>query len=231
MQLIIKNIHLIILGIKKFIRIQKLIAKGIDFTSPMTVEIFGNLIVHKNVRIEKNVTFKGEVILEDNVVIEGNCNITDSIIRKGSRIRDSSILNGCEIGSNCRIGPFARVRPKSFIKDNSQIGNFVEIKNSIISSNTKINHLTYIGDSEIGKNVIIGAGCVTCNYDGLKTQKTIIENNAFIGSGVFLIAPVKIGESATIGSGSVITQDAPSNKLTVARNRQVTSDHWKRPKK
>lgn len=231
MQLIIKNIQSIILSIKNFIHIQKLMAIGTDLTSPMTVEIMGNLTVRKNVRIENNVTFKGNVILEDNVLIESNCSIKDSIIRKGSHIRNSSILSGCDIGSNCRIGPFARVRPQSFIKSNSQIGNYVEIKNSIILSNTKINHLTYIGDADIGKDVIIGAGCVTCNYDGLRTQKTIIEDNAFIGSGVFLVAPLKVGESATIGSGSVITQDVPANKLTLARSRQTTSDNWKRPKK
>ena len=169
--------------------------------------------------------------LEDGVIIENNCFLKDCIIRSGTIIKSHSRLNGCEININSCIGLYARIRPGTFIGRDSQIGNFVEIKKSNIGSNAKINHLSYIGDSEIGDDVIIGAGCVTCNYDGAQTQKTHIEDSAFIGSGVFLIAPIKVGKSSTIGSGSVITDDVPSEKLTLARSKQTTIDNWNRPKK
>jgi bifunctional UDP-N-acetylglucosamine pyrophosphorylase / glucosamine-1-phosphate N-acetyltransferase len=231
MQLILRNIKIIIDCFKRFIRLQKLLANGVEIESPRTIQIIGELSVSKNIRIGSNVIFLGNVELEENVVIESNCILKDCKVGKASHIRSNSIITGCEIESDCLIGPYARIRPKSFIKNNSQIGNFVEVKNSVIESNTKINHLSYIGDSKIGRDVIIGAGCVTCNYDGLETQETIIEDYAFIGSGVFLVAPIIVGESSTIGSGSVVTKDVPPKKLTIARSKQVTIDNWERPKK
>lgn len=226
-----KNISHILCRINNFIYIQKLLSNGVDILFPNTIEVRGELITKGKIKIERNIIFAGSVTLEDGVIIESNCFLKDCIIRSGTIIKSHSRLNGCEININSSIGPYARIRPDTFIGRDSQIGNFVEIKKSTIGSNAKINHLSYIGDSEIGDNVIIGAGCVTCNYDGVETQKTYIEDSAFIGSGVFLIAPVKVGKSSTIGSGSIITDDVPSEKLTLARTKQKTIDNWNRPKK
>ena len=190
-----KNISHILFRINNFIYIQKLLSKGVDILFPKTIEIRGELIADGKIKIERNIIFEGTVTLEDGVIIENNCFLKDCIIRSGAVIKSYSRLNGCEISTNSSIGPYARIRPETFIGRDSQIGNFVEIKKSNIGSNAKINHLSYIGDSQIGDNVIIGAGCVTCNYDGAQTQKTYIEDSAFIGSGVFLIAPIKVGKS------------------------------------
>ena len=225
------NISHILYRINHFMCIQKLLSKGVDILFPNTIEIRGKLIANGKIKIERNIIFEGTVTLEDGVIIENNCFLKDCIIRSGAVIKSHSRLNGCEISTNSSIGPYARIRPETFIGRNSQIGNFVEIKKSNIGSNAKINHLSYIGDSEIGDDVIIGAGCVTCNYDGAQTQKTYIEDLAFIGSGVFLIAPIRVGKSSTIGSGSIITDDVPPEKLTLARSKQTTIDNWNRPKK
>ena len=175
--------------------------------------------------------FEGKVYLDPNVTIEDNCFLNTCRIKENSVIRSNSIIEGASIGKDSTVGPYARIRPETSIGDNSQIGNFVEIKNSRIGKNARINHLTYVGDSRIGDLVTIGAGSVTCNYDGASTQETVIEDDVFIGSGVFLVAPLKIGKGSTIGSGSVITEDTPAEKLTIARTKQVTKNNWSRPKK
>jgi len=217
--------------IKNFLTSHKLLLKGIRINKLTTIEFRGDLEAEDDVEIDSNVIFEGKVVLSKGVRIDSKCFLKDCTVGSNTHIRQNSILKGCKIGSNGIIGPYARIRPDSKIGKNTQIGNFVEVKNSYIGSNTKINHLTYVGDSEIGDNVIIGAGSVTCNFDGHVTHKTFIDDNVFIGSGVLLVAPINVGRSATIGSGSVITQDVPPKKLTLARSKQITIDNWKGPKK
>lgn len=146
-------------------------------------------------------------------------------------IKANSVVDGAEIGDHCTIGPFARLRPGTILSPQSHVGNFVEIKNSVVGLATKINHLSYIGDSEVGQHVNIGAGTITCNYDGVNKHKTVIGDNAFIGSNTELVAPVSIGKNATIGAGSTITRNAPANQLTLSRAEQRSIEHWQRPKK
>ncbi len=200
-----------------------------SFLNNNTITISGELITGENIKINKFIRIDGKVILSDSVIIEDNCSLKNCKVGTNTIIKKGSIVNDCIIGSDVAVGPYARIRPDSNIGNKSQIGNFVEIKNSIIGQNTKINHLAYIGDSKIGDDVIIGAGVVTCNFDGAKNNKTIIENNSFIGSGVYLVAPVNIGNYSTIGSGSVITSDVKSGELVIARSRQVTIEGWERP--
>ncbi len=190
----------------------------------------GKLITGENVKINKHVRFDGKVEILDNSTIEDNCELRNCIIGPGTIIKKGSILNNCVVGSNVIIGPYARIRTKTDIGNGAQVGNFVEIKNSYIGKKAKINHLAYVGDAKIGDNVIFGAGSVTCNYDGEKTNETEIEKNSFIGSGVYLVAPIKIGFGSTIGSGSVITSDVEPEKLVIARSRQVVIDGWEGPR-
>ncbi len=192
------------------------------------VDIRGELSVGANVAIDSNVIVKGKVTLADGVSIEPNCMLDDTSIGAGTSIRANSIIESAEIGKDCIIGPYARVRAKTSIGDGAQIGNFVEVKESLIGPGSKINHHAYIGNATLGRDVIIGAGTITCNFDGKNTQPTRIDDEAFIGSGCQLIAPIAIGARAVIGAGSTVTQDAPSDKLTLARGRQVTVEGWSR---
>ncbi len=192
------------------------------------VDIRGELSVGANVIIDNNVIVKGKVTLADGVSIEPNCMLDDTSIGAGTTIRANSIVESAEIGKDCVVGPYARVRAKSSIGDGAQIGNFVEVKESLIGPGSKINHHAYIGNATLGRDVIIGAGTITCNFDGKSTQATRIDDEAFIGSGCQLIAPIAIGARAVIGAGSTVTQDAPSDKLTLARGRQVTVEGWSR---
>lgn len=209
----------------------KLLNEGVTLADPMRLDVRGTLKCGRDVSIDVNCIFEGKVILGDGVVIGANCVIRDCEISPGVRIAPFSHLDGAVIGQECRIGPFARIRPGSDIGDHAHIGNFVEIKNSDIDTGSKINHLSYIGDSTVGKEVNIGAGTITCNYDGVNKHRTIIEDRVFIGSDTQLVAPVKIGAGATIGAGSTITQDAPAGELTLSRGRQITISGWKRPEK
>ena len=195
-----------------------------------TITINGKLVTGKNVTIKKYIRFEGNVEMSHYAIIEDNCELENCIIGSRTIIKKGSVLKNCIIGSDTSIGPYARIRPNSKIGDRVQIGNFVEIKNSFIGSNSKINHLAYVGDTKMGNNVIFGAGSVTCNFDGIKTNKTEIEKNAFIGSGVYIVAPVKIGYESTVGSGSVITSDVESKKLVIARSKQVVIEGWEGPK-
>lgn len=192
------------------------------------VDIRGELTVGANVTIDSNVIVKGKVTLADGVSIEANCMLEDTSIGAGTSIRANSMVESAEIGRNCIIGPYARIRAKTRIGDGAQIGNFVEVKESLIGSESKINHHAYIGNATLGRGVIIGAGTITCNFDGKRTQTTSIDDEAFIGSGCQLIAPIAIGARAVIGAGSTVTQDAPPDKLTLARGRQVTVEGWSR---
>ena len=165
------------------------------------------------------------------VKIGPNCSITDSQIGAGTEVFANSIIDHAIVGENCRIGPFARVRPDTTLHHDVHIGNFVEIKSSEIGAGSKANHLTYVGDARVGSGVNIGAGSITCNYDGQNKWPTLIEDGAFIGSGSMLVAPVRIGAGATIGAGSTITQNAPDGELTLTRAKQTTVAGWQRPQK
>ena len=191
----------------------------------------GNLIFGSDCIIDVNVIFEGDNQLGNNVVISSNCIIKNAKIGDHADIKQNSTIEDSTIGSHTSIGPFARIRPETRVGDHARIGNFVEIKKSSIGDNSKVSHLSYIGDSSVGKDVNIGAGVITCNYDGANKHQTVIDDGVFVGSNCQLIAPVTIGKNATIGAGSTITQDVPSEKLTLSRNKQETISKWKRPQK
>jgi len=209
----------------------QLMAMGATVRDPYRIDIRGDVNISKDVMIDVNVIFEGDVRLGNNVKIGANCVIKNCNIADDVIIKENSVLEQSHISDGCVIGPFARLRSGTFLDTNAQIGNFVEIKNSEIGSNSKASHLTYLGDAMIGKNVNIGAGTITCNYDGVNKHQTHIGNNVFVGSGTQLVAPVKLANGTTIGAGSTITDSTPENKLTLARTRQVTIDDWQRPKK
>ena len=181
--------------------------------------------------IDVNAVFEGEVHLGDKARIEPNNVIRDSTIGSGTVIHPNCHIESAKTGSDCEIGPFSRLRPGAELADKVKIGNFVEVKKSTIATGSKVNHLTYIGDSVVGQGVNIGAGTITCNYDGANKHLTVIGDYAFIGSGVQLIAPVEVGARATIGAGSAISKSAPAGKLTLERGRQKTVENWQAPEK
>lgn len=210
---------------------QQLLDAGVTLMDPSRIDIRGNLICGNNVEIDVNCIFEGTVTLGDNIKINANCIIRDTIISSGTTVLPFSLIDNAEIGKNCHIGPYARIRPGTRLDDNVHIGNFVEIKNSYIARDSKANHLSYIGDATIGKKVNIGAGTITCNYDGAYKHQTIIEDNVFVGSDTQLIAPVKVAKGSTIGAGSTITRDTPEEQLTLSRAKQISVAGWKRPSK
>jgi bifunctional UDP-N-acetylglucosamine pyrophosphorylase/glucosamine-1-phosphate N-acetyltransferase len=209
----------------------KLMEAGVTLTDPARIDVRGSLQCGSDVSIDVNTVFAGNVILGDNVSIGPNCVITDCAIGSGTQVKENCVLESAQVGSACDIGPYARLRPNADIKDQARVGNFVEIKNTILGEGSKANHLTYLGDAEIGSGVNVGCGTITCNYDGANKHKTVIGDNAFIGSGVELVAPVNIGAGATIGAGSTIGKDAPAGELTLERARQKTVPGWTRPTK
>tara|TARA_E500000331_G_scaffold138353_2_gene135129 strand:- start:61961 stop:63325 length:1365 start_codon:yes stop_codon:yes gene_type:complete len=204
---------------------------GATLIDPDRFDLRGELTIGKDVVIDVNAIFEGNVILKDRVKIGPNVVIRNSQLGNDCQVLENSVLDGVTAGNNCIIGPFARLRPDSYLENNVKVGNFVEIKKSNISSKSKINHLSYIGDTIVGEKVNIGAGTVTCNYDGDKKHQTTIGDDVFIGSGTMLVAPIEVGKSATIAAGSTITKNAPADQLTLARGKQVTIKSWKRPKK
>lgn len=212
-------------------RADALMEQGVTLADPARVDIRGNLVCGKDVFIDVNAVFEGDVHLGDNVRIESNNVIISSNIGEGTQVRPNCHIEGAKTGTNCRVGPFARLRPEAALGNNVAVGNYVEIKKSTIDDGSKVSHLTYIGDSTVGRDVNIGAGTITCNYDGLNKHQTIIGDGAFIGSGVELVAPVEIGIGATIGAGSTISKSAPAGKLTLGRAKQVTVPNWSTPKK
>jgi bifunctional UDP-N-acetylglucosamine pyrophosphorylase/glucosamine-1-phosphate N-acetyltransferase len=212
-------------------RVNALLEKGVGFADPSRVDIRGSLTCGQDVFIDVNAIFEGDVVLGNNVTIESNNLVRESTLGTGTVVHSNSHIEGATTGSNCEIGPFARLRPGAELADNVKVGNFVEIKKSTVADGSKVNHLTYIGDAEIGKGVNVGAGTITCNYDGANKHKTIIGDGAFIGSGVELVAPVTVGKGATIGAGATLSKDAPADKLTVERAKQVTIPGWKKPSK
>ncbi|MGA8147071.1 MAG: bifunctional UDP-N-acetylglucosamine diphosphorylase/glucosamine-1-phosphate N-acetyltransferase GlmU [Gallionellaceae bacterium] len=210
---------------------QQLLKHGVTLADPARLDVRGRLVCGRDVEIDVGCIFEGEVHLGNNVRIGAYSVIRDSHIASGTLIEPYSHIVRAEIGDDCRIGPFARIRPGSRLQNDVHIGNFVEVKNSEIAAGSKANHLSYIGDSTVGSRVNIGAGTITCNYDGVNKYRTVIEDDAFIGSDTQLVAPVKIGRGATIGAGSTITRDAPDGELTLSRGKQVTVPGWQRPTK
>ena len=205
--------------------------QGVTLRDPTRFDLRGLLEVGQDVEIDVNVIFEGENRLGNNVNIGANCSIKNATIGDNVIVLANCVIEDAVIGANSRIGPFARLRPETILATDTHIGNFVEIKKSIIGQGSKINHLSYIGDSLIGKKVNIGAGTITCNYDGANKFQTIIEDGAFIGSDTQLVAPVTIGKNATIGAGSTITKDTPDNQLTLSRSKQMSLESWQRPVK
>lgn len=211
--------------------VDELMQRGVGFADPARVDIRGTLTCGKDVFIDVNAVFEGDVVLGDGTTIESNNLVRDSQLGAGTILHSNCHVEGATTGNNCEIGPFARLRPGAELANNVKVGNFVEIKKSAVADGSKVNHLAYIGDSEIGTGVNVGAGTITCNYDGVAKHKTTIGDDASIGSNVNLVAPVEVGEGATIGAGSTISRPAPANELTVARAKQITVKGWKRPVK
>jgi bifunctional UDP-N-acetylglucosamine pyrophosphorylase/glucosamine-1-phosphate N-acetyltransferase len=210
---------------------RRLMLEGATLIDPARIDVRGVVSVAPDVVIDVNVVFEGEVRLGAGVRIGPNCLIRNAQIAAGTEVFANCVIDHAIIGSDCRIGPFARVRPESVLAERVHVGNFVEIKKTRIGAGSKANHLTYLGDATVGADVNVGAGTVTCNYDGINKWPTTIEDDVFIGSGSMLIAPVQIGAGANIGAGSTISRSAPAGQLTLARARQVSVPGWKRPKK
>lgn len=211
--------------------VEQLMEQGVGFADPARVDIRGELRCGRDVFIDVNVVVEGKVTLGDNVRVGMNNLVRDCTLGNGTEVRPHCHLEGATSGSDCVIGPFARLRPGALLADEVHIGNFVEIKKSTIAARSKVNHLSYIGDATVGSEVNIGAGTITCNYDGANKHQTVIGDEAFIGSGVELVAPVEVGKGATIGAGSTISKSAPAGQLTLERSKQVTIDGWTPPRK
>ena len=223
-----------LIAMEKMIKQKKnndLIEQGVNLVDPLRTEIRGTLNCGSDVEIDVGCIFEGDVKLGNNVKIGAYSHIIQSSIFDNTNVKPYSHIESSEVGDNNNIGPYARLRPGAKTKENVNIGNFVEIKNSKIGRGTKINHLSYVGDSEVGENVNIGAGCITCNYDGVNKHKTIIENDVFVGSNSQLVAPLTISAGSTIGAGSTITKDTPANQLSLSRSKQTSIPSWERPKK
>jgi bifunctional UDP-N-acetylglucosamine pyrophosphorylase/glucosamine-1-phosphate N-acetyltransferase len=213
------------------IQVRTLMRNGLTVIDPNRFDLRGSLIHGKDCAIDINVIIEGDVELGDRVKIGPNCSLKNVRIADDVEIKANCVLEDSSIGELAIIGPYSRVRPESEIAAFAHIGNFVEIKKSRIGNGSKVNHLSYVGDTEVGSDVNIGAGVITCNYDGANKYKTIIGDNSFIGSDTQLVAPVSVGKGATIGAGSTITRNAPDNELTLSRSEQVTKAGWKRPQK
>ncbi len=210
---------------------RRLLEDGVTLADPDRVDVRGSLTCGSDVFIDVNVVFEGRVELGDGVRVGPQTVIRDAVIGAGTQIHSHCLVEETRAGANCQIGPYARTRPGAEMDDEARVGNFVEIKKSRIGRGSKVNHLTYIGDATIGADVNVGAGTITCNYDGANKHQTVIGDGAFIGSGVELVAPVEVGAGATIGAGSTISKSAPAGTLTLERARQAVVEGWKRPVK
>jgi bifunctional UDP-N-acetylglucosamine pyrophosphorylase/glucosamine-1-phosphate N-acetyltransferase len=209
----------------------ELMARGVTLVDPERLDVRGDVTVGRDVFIDVGVVLEGKVVLGDRVHIGPYAVIADSTLGADTLVHPHTVMNGVAAGDDCEIGPFARLRPGAVLSGHVKVGNFVELKNSQVAAYSKINHLSYVGDTTVGAHVNVGAGTITCNYDGANKHRTVIGDNAFIGSGAMIVAPVEIGAGATIGAGSTITKDAPSGELTLARSKQTTVPGWQRPKK
>ena len=209
---------------------ENLMRQGVTLVDPARFDCRGELQSGRDVRIDINVIFEGRVTLGNHVNIGPNCRIRDSVLGDQVTVKANTVIENARIGDHCIIGPFARIRPQTELADNVTIGNFVEIKKSRIQKDSKVSHLTYIGDSEIGSDVNVGAGTITCNYDGVKKHKTVIGNNVFIGSNSQLVAPLKIGDNATVAAGTTVTKDVAPASLEYSKRERGVVENWQRPK-
>jgi bifunctional UDP-N-acetylglucosamine pyrophosphorylase/glucosamine-1-phosphate N-acetyltransferase len=209
----------------------QLLEQGVTLADPARLDVRGTLTCGKDVSIDVNCVFEGQVTIADNVTIEANCVIRHTTIGAGTHIKAFSHIDSAEIGEQVQVGPYARIRPGTTLGNAVHIGNFVEVKNSQIAPQSKANHLAYIGDTTIGERVNIGAGVITCNYDGVNKSRTVIEDDAFIGSDSQLIAPVTVGKGATIAAGTTLSKNAPEGQLTISRTKQISLAGWSRPVK
>lgn len=210
---------------------EQLMVQGVTLMDPSRFDCRGDLTVGRDVVIDVNCVFEGEVTLEDSVELEPNCYLKDCVIGAGTQIKANSVIEGARVAGRCDIGPFARLRPGTQLAEGAKIGNFVETKKAKIGAGSKVNHLSYIGDSVLGAGVNIGAGTITCNYDGVNKFQTEIGDNAFVGSNTALVAPVKLGKNTTVGAGSVVTKDLADDDLAIARGKQRNIQGWQRPTK
>jgi bifunctional UDP-N-acetylglucosamine pyrophosphorylase/glucosamine-1-phosphate N-acetyltransferase len=212
-------------------RVDELMEQGATVADPARVDVRGKVTCGQDVFLDVGVVLEGEVRLDDRARVGPYCIVRDSHIGEGAEIHPYSLVEGAEVGTGCSVGPFARLRPGAQLETGAKVGNFVEVKNSRLGEGSKANHLSYVGDTTVGRDTNIGAGTITCNYDGANKHRTVIGDRVFIGSGVELVAPVEIEEGATIGAGSTISKRAPAETLTVARSRQVSIRGWQRPVK
>jgi bifunctional UDP-N-acetylglucosamine pyrophosphorylase/glucosamine-1-phosphate N-acetyltransferase len=208
-----------------------LLEKGVHLLDPARIDVRGELICGRDVSIDVGCVFEGRVELADGVTIGANCVLVNTKVGAGAHIKPFCHLEDAVVGDKSQIGPYARLRPGTELGEDVHIGNFVEVKNSKVAAHSKANHLAYVGDADIGSRVNIGAGTITCNYDGANKFRTIIEDDAFIGSDSQLVAPVTVGKGATLGAGTTLTKNAPAGKLTISRPRQLTIENWTRPVK
>jgi bifunctional UDP-N-acetylglucosamine pyrophosphorylase / glucosamine-1-phosphate N-acetyltransferase len=210
---------------------QGLLDAGVTLLDPARLDVRGALACGRDVSIDVNCVFEGRVELGDGVQVGANCVLRNVSVAAGTRIDAFTLIDDAEIGEANRLGPFSRIRPGTKLARDVHVGNFVEIKNSLIDEGSKINHLSYVGDTTMGKRVNIGAGTITCNYDGANKHRTLIEDDVFVGSDTQLVAPVTVGRGATLGAGTTLTKDAPAGELTLSRAKQLTLTGWKRPLK
>ncbi|UVE17802.1 bifunctional UDP-N-acetylglucosamine diphosphorylase/glucosamine-1-phosphate N-acetyltransferase GlmU [Pseudomonas sp. LS44] len=210
---------------------RRLMAQGVTLIDPARFDQRGEVSVGRDVLIDINVILEGRVVIEDNVEIGPNCVIRNSTLRQGAVVKANSHLDGAELGQGADCGPFARLRPGSVLGAKAHVGNFVEMKNAVLGAGAKAGHLSYLGDAEIGARTNIGAGTITCNYDGANKFKTVMGEDVFIGSNSSLVAPLNLGAGATTGAGSTITQDVPADTLAVGRAKQRNIEGWQRPTK
>jgi len=208
-----------------------LLEKGVTLMDPARIDVRGELICGRDVVIDVGCVFEGRVELGEGVRIGANCVLVDANVDAGANIKPFCHIEGATVGAASQIGPFARLRPGTELGEDVHVGNFVEIKNSTVAAHSKANHLAYVGDATVGSRVNLGAGTITCNYDGANKHRTVIEDDVFVGSDSQLVAPVTIGKGATLGAGTTLTKDAPAGKLTISRSKQLTIEGWKRPVK
>ncbi len=209
----------------------ELMERGVMLRDPSRIDVRGELTCGRDVEIDVNAVFIGKVILGNGVVVGPNCVIENTVVGDNVELLANCVIESAEIGAASRIGPFARVRPETVLGNSVHIGNFVEIKKSQVNDGSKVNHLSYVGDSEIGRNVNVGAGTITCNYDGAFKHKTVLEDDVFIGSDTQLVAPVTVGRGATVGAGTTVTADVAADELVISRVKQKAITGWTRPRK
>ncbi len=210
---------------------QALLEAGVGLLDPARLDVRGTLSCGRDVLIDVNCVFEGDVKLGDGVQVGANCVLRNVSVAAGTQIDAFTLIDNAVIGEINKLGPFTRIRPGTKLARDVHVGNFVEIKNSQIDDGSKIGHLSYIGDTTMGKNINIGAGTITCNYDGANKHRTVIEDDVFVGSDTQLVAPVTVGKGATLGAGTTLTKDAPAGELTISRAKQLTISGWKRPQK